>query len=304
MNRHAEIIDLASEGYFYPTGSVLSSGTVKIFPITAQQEELLSNGNLLNRGLLDKEFLDEVVYGGVDFNTLLHCDKVSILLNLRSLNYGTFTKLKIICDSCEVEYEQEVSLAFKGIPFSFYGCERGVNRLKYTFPRCKKSVYFKLPTVNEQLVYAQHGWLAFAKHITLSVDGVDDVDNFYDFELSASDSKSFRTHYEKNMPGYNNSVLTKCTSCGSNKKIKMDVDCKIFGVNPGSGPIIHSEIFELCYYGNGAFTQDVVYNMPTRLRSFYIQKLVDAKKTEAEAQKKSASGPSHHEIARPPTAKS
>ncbi len=301
MNLRAEIIDLASEGYFYPTGSALSSGTVKILPITAQQEELLANGNLLNRGLLEKEFLNAVVEGGVNFNTLLHCDKVSILLNLRSLNYSSTTNLKIKCEACEVEYEQEMSLAFKGIPFSFYGCERGVNKLKYTFPKCKKSVYFKLPTVNEHAVYTQHGWLTFAKYITLSIDGVEDTDEFYDYTLSASDSSAFRSHFEKNLPGYNNTIAIKCTSCGVGRKTKMDVDCNIFGVRPGSGQLIHSEIFDLCYHGNGAFTQENVYSMPTRLRSFYIQKLIDTKKEEADAQKKSSSGQSRSDIARPPT---
>lgn len=86
--------------------------------------------------------------------------------------------------------------------------------------------------------------------------------------------------------------------------MRMEVDCNIFGIRPGSGQFIHSEIFDLCYHGKGAFTQEIVYNMPTRLRSFYIKKLIDTKKEEAEAQKKSSSGPTHHEIARPPMAKS
>ena len=175
MKLHAEIIDLASEGYFYPTGSALSSGIVKIFPITAQQEDLLANGNLAKRGLLEKEFLDSVVEGGVNFDTLLYCDKISILLNLRMVNYGAESKMKIKCDSCEEEYEHDVSFAFKGIPFSFFGCERGINKLKYTFPKCKTSVYFKLPTSNEYRIYEEYGWLTFAKCITLFIDGVDDI---------------------------------------------------------------------------------------------------------------------------------
>jgi hypothetical protein len=66
---------------------------------------------------------------------------------------------------------------------------------------------------------------------------------------------------------------------------------------------IHSEIFDLCYYSNGAFTQDGVYKMPTMLRAFYIKKLVEAKKAEAEANKSASKGGGSSKISKPPTVK-
>jgi len=42
----------------------------------------------------------------------------------------------------------------------------------------------------------------------------------------------------------------------------------------------------MCYYGNG-FNQHDLYQMPTYLRNFYYNKLVDAKKKEADEVKKS-----------------
>jgi hypothetical protein len=304
VNLHTEIIDLASEGYFYPSGSLLSSGTVKILPITAWNEELLGNSNLIRRGLVEKDFLNSVVEGGVNFDELLYCDKLSILLNLRIANYGAQTKIKVKCDACDNEYDQDISFSFRGIPINFFGCERGKNKLRYTFPKCKKHVWFKLPTVNEQEIYEKHGWLTFIKYLTLSVDGIEDSDDFFDNTLSATDSAAFRSYYEKNMPGYDNRVVIKCPSCEVTKKTRMEVNFNIFGIRPESTKLIHSEIFDLCYYSNGAFTQDGVYNMPTSLRSFYIQKLVDTKKAEEEAQKNASSGPSSGKIARPPAVKS
>lgn len=304
MNLHAEIIDLASEGYFYPTGSALSSGTVKILPITAWNEEILGNANLIRRGLVEKEFLNSVVEGGVNFDELLYCDRISILLNLRIANYGSDSSMKIKCERCDAEYDQDISFSFRGIPFTFFGCERGVNRLKYTFPKCKKVVSFKLPTVNEYAVYEKYGWLTFAKYITLSITGVEDIEEFYDNLLPAADSNAFRTHYEKNMPGYDNRVSIKCPTCEVIKKMRIAVDTNIFGVQPGSTKLIHSEIFELCYHSNGTFTQNEVYQMPTSLRSFYIQKLVDTKKKEEEAQNKSNLPAEGAKIARPPMPKS
>ena len=48
---------------------------------------------------------------------------------------------------------------------------------------------------------------------------------------------------------------------------------------------MHNQIFELCYYGNG-FTQFDVYKMPTHLRNFYYNKLLEAKRLEKEATEK------------------
>ena len=53
---------------------------------------------------------------------------------------------------------------------------------------------------------------------------------------------------------------------------------------------LHEEIFNLCYYGNGGFTHSQVYNMPVYLRRFYIKKLVDTKKQEAEQHENAAKG--------------
>lgn len=42
----------------------------------------------------------------------------------------------------------------------------------------------------------------------------------------------------------------------------------------------------MCNYGNG-FTMMEVYRLPTKLRNFYYNKLVDVKKKEAESVKQS-----------------
>jgi hypothetical protein len=45
--------------------------------------------------------------------------------------------------------------------------------------------------------------------------------------------------------------------------------------------MLHSQIFDLCYYGNGFIYSDV-YQMPVHIRNFYYNKLVQSKKTEKE----------------------
>jgi len=299
----SEIIDIVSEGYFYPTNHPLSSGKIRIYPITAQYEELLSNVNLIKRKLVEKEFLTNIVDGGLDYDTLLSCDRDSILLNLRIANYGAGAKLKSRCDDCEADFEFDISFGFRSKPFDFSRYIRGVNKLEYKFAKANKIVSYKLPTVKEYNIYEEYGWLAFAKTITLSIEGVDDIDSFYDNSLPASDSSAFRTFFEKHTPGYQTGIQTSCPSCKAVKKSKTEINTEIFGIVAESKLAIHSEIFDLCYYSNGAFTQEGVYNMPTNLRSFYIKKLIDAKKAEKDASESASKGSGPPKIARPPTAK-
>lgn len=62
-----------------------------------------------------------------------------------------------------------------------------------------------------------------------------------------------------------------------------------FGLPPNHSSNIHTQIFEMCNYGNG-FSMMELYKMPTYLRRFYYNKLVEAKEKENEASKQSTSG--------------
>lgn len=45
---------------------------------------------------------------------------------------------------------------------------------------------------------------------------------------------------------------------------------------------LHTQIFDLAYYSEGAFTQEIAYNLPTHLRVFYLRKLAEVRKKENE----------------------
>lgn len=47
-----------------------------------------------------------------------------------------------------------------------------------------------------------------------------------------------------------------------------------FGLDPNYRIGLHEEVFSLCYYGQGGFTWDDVYNLPIHLRRFYIKQIV------------------------------
>jgi len=56
-----------------------------------------------------------------------------------------------------------------------------------------------------------------------------------------------------------------------------------FGLSLNYRKLLHSQIFDLIYHGNGGFTFSDVYNMPLWARKFYITKIVEFKENEKQA---------------------
>ena len=52
-----EVIDLPSKGHFYPKDNPLSSGQVEIKYMTAKEEDILTSGNLIQKGI-EKDILN------------------------------------------------------------------------------------------------------------------------------------------------------------------------------------------------------------------------------------------------------
>lgn len=62
-----------------------------------------------------------------------------------------------------------------------------------------------------------------------------------------------------------------------------------FGLPNNYSVILHKQIFDLCYYGNG-FNQEGVYRLPIHIRNFYYRELLKAKKVEKENLDKNPQG--------------
>ena len=63
-----ETVDLPSKGIFYPTNSPLAKGTIEIKAMTAKEEDILTNPNLLKKGLAIDKLLESLI---VDKNITL-----------------------------------------------------------------------------------------------------------------------------------------------------------------------------------------------------------------------------------------
>jgi hypothetical protein len=65
-----------------------------------------------------------------------------------------------------------------------------------------------------------------------------------------------------------------------------------FGLTPEHKLYLHEQIFSLSYYSEGAFTQDIVYNLPIYLRNYYLNLLIKTKEKEQQQLEKSSGGSS------------
>jgi hypothetical protein len=68
-----------------------------------------------------------------------------------------------------------------------------------------------------------------------------------------------------------------------------------FGLPPNHSLLLHSQIFDMVQYGN-AFSVMELYKMPTYLRMFYYNKLVESKKKESEQVQNANNSPKQSKV--------
>ena len=70
-----EVIDLPSKGLVYPESSPLSSGTIEMKYMSAKEEDILTNQNFIEKGIVIDKLLQSMIVSKVDYNELILGDK-------------------------------------------------------------------------------------------------------------------------------------------------------------------------------------------------------------------------------------
>ena len=84
-----EVVDLPSRGKLYPPDSPLASGTIEMKYMTAKEEDILTNQNYIEKGIvIDKLLQALIVDKTIDYNQILIGDKNALLIAARILGYG------------------------------------------------------------------------------------------------------------------------------------------------------------------------------------------------------------------------
>ena len=85
----SEIVELPSKGLLYAEDSPLSSGKIEMKYMTAKEEDILTNQNYIEKGVvIDKLLQSLIVDKKITYNDLLIGDKNALLVAARVLGYG------------------------------------------------------------------------------------------------------------------------------------------------------------------------------------------------------------------------
>jgi hypothetical protein len=227
-----EVIELPSKGLLYPADHPLAKGSVEMKYMTAREEDILTNPNYIEKGIVVEKLLESLLITKVDLNEFFVGDKNAIMLAARILGYGKDYTFNYNGKSYTVDLSK---LDAKPLDPNIFS-ER--NRFKFTLPVSGNEVVFKLlsekdetkideevtglkklnkdsnPTITTRL-----------KHMILSVNGDEDrtnIKNFVDNYLLAADSRALRNY----ALSINPDVETKFKAVNSNG-VEEDVDLPI-----------------------------------------------------------------------------
>ena len=211
-----EIITLPSKGLVYPESNPLSKGEITIKLMTAKEEDIITNQNLIRKGLhLDKLLESVVVEPGVDINDLVLGDKNAILVSSRILAFGTDYDVTINDPADNIPVSVTVDLSkIKIKEVDDLKLNRD-NEYEFILPRTKTPIKFKLLTHGDEILIAKdieasekltkqsNEITTRYRRIIIEVNGTRDfgyISNFVSNQLLAADSKALRKYISEITP--------------------------------------------------------------------------------------------------------
>ena len=206
-----EEVELPSRGLIYPEDNPLSSGKIEMKYMTAKEEDILTNENLIKNGTVLDKLLQAVIVSEIKFNDLIIGDKNAILIAARILGYGK---------DYTFEYNNEqVTIDLTELQLKYLdegGIEKGVNLFSFTLPHSGINITYKILTQGDDNKIKQElkgikkihktaspSLSTRLKHIITSVDGNDDqksIREFVDKYMLARDSRALRSHIKSTQP--------------------------------------------------------------------------------------------------------
>ena len=208
----SEIVDLPSKGLLYSEDSPLKSGKLEMKYMTAKEEDILTNQNYIQRGVvIDKLLKALIVDKKINYSELLTGDKNALLVAARVLGYGKDYEFNYL------GVKENVDLSLLENKKTHKDFEKATkNEFEYTLPTTNNTITFKLLThgdenkVQQELDGAKKinkdsspELSTRLKHMIISVDGNGDtktIRDFVDNQFLARDSRAFRKYVGELQP--------------------------------------------------------------------------------------------------------
>jgi hypothetical protein len=214
-----EIVELPSQGLIYPIDHPLHSGKIEMKYMTAKEEDILTNQNYIQKGIVLDKLLEALIMNKFSLKDMITGDKNSLIVASRILGYGkdyTFTY-------GGKEYTVDLTTLDNKLFDTSLITSRGT--FKFTLPVSKTEVEFKLLTAKDEELIDQEiqGLKKLNKELSseittrlkyqlTTVDGSQDknvIKEFVEFNLLAADSRALRLYIKEVAPDVNLSFTTE-----------------------------------------------------------------------------------------------
>ena len=146
-----EVLDLPSQGKVYPKDHPLASGRITIKHMTAKEEDILSNQNLIKKGVVLDKLFESIIVGNVNPSEIILGDKNAIILATRLLGYGPEYLFKFYSSKLNQSIDAKVDLGkvkTKEVDLSIFDNK---NEFEFVLPSNKKKIICKLLTHGDEM---------------------------------------------------------------------------------------------------------------------------------------------------------
>ena len=206
-----EQVDIPSKGKLYPSDHPLASGKVEMKYMTAKEEDILTNQNYIEKGVVIDKLLQSLIVSDFNYNDLLIGDKNAIMVAARILSYGKDYDIQYNGKDITVDLTE-----IKDKELDFDSLEQGQREFTFALPKSGNEVTFKLLThgddknidrevqglkkINRE---SSASLSTRMKYIITSVNGDREtatVRQFVDQGLLAQDARALREEYARVQP--------------------------------------------------------------------------------------------------------
>lgn len=251
MDVKSKPIELPSEGYFYSEDHPLSDGTVEIRHMTASDEDILTDEQLIQKGeAIDKLLESVIVEEGVELDDVLNGDIGGIMLATRILAYGKEYAFETECPVCGEQNQKVADLTeiqSKNVPFEEF--ELHQTRFQKELPVTGANVTFKLLTrgdvqqINNELDRVKRNaagkgdgpqsstnMTTRLRHLIEEVNGETNMTEIREFvdNMPAKDSLELRKEVARINPDMDLEYEFICDFCGHKEMMDIPLDETFF----------------------------------------------------------------------------
>lgn len=210
-----EVLDLPSKGLVYPKEHPLSQGTITIKYMTAKEEDILSNQNLIRKGVVLDKLFESIVVDNIDIKDIVIGDKNAIILATRLLGYGPNYGMRFYSSISGDTIETTVDLSKVQIKEVDYSKFNNKNEFEFETPISKNKLKFRILTHGDELDIerdikalekmnkdASADITTRLRYMITEVDGNSDIGHINKFinGFLARDSRAFRDYVKSISP--------------------------------------------------------------------------------------------------------